>query len=162
MALASNDRIASMYAAMDRYLERGCRSLRLFTSNKPFVLPDFSRGFLFYVHYSRSPFVVPLFVRIIERIFCGTSLVNWNSNSDADRRWHSALVLRSVKNTLRDRMLSCFLKWIRIMNVVKSLNSLFDVQSLMFIDYRKTRMWVHLFDVIKSCTISVYIYLTRF
>lgn len=86
MALASNDRIASMYAAMDRYLERGCRSLRLFTSNKPFVLPDFSRGFLFYVHYSRSPFVVPLFVRIIERIFCGTSLVNWNSNSDADRR----------------------------------------------------------------------------
>lgn len=126
MALASNDRIASMYAAMDRYLERGCRSLRLFTSNKPFVLPDFSRGFLFYVHYSRSPFVVPLFVRIIERIFCGTSLVNWNSNSDADRRWHSALVLRSVKNTLRDRMLSCFLKWIRIMNIVKSLNSLFD------------------------------------
>lgn len=71
MALASNDRIASMYAAMDRYLERGCRSLRLFTSNKPFVLPNFSRGFPFYVDDSRSPFVVPLFVRITERIFCG-------------------------------------------------------------------------------------------
>lgn len=71
MALASDDRIASMYAAMDRYLERGCRSLRLFTTNKPFVLPDFSRSFLFYADNSRSSFLIPLFVRIIERIFCG-------------------------------------------------------------------------------------------
>lgn len=49
------------------------------------------------------------------------------------------------------------------MNVVKSLNSWFDLQSLMFIDYRKIRMLVYLINyVIKNYTIYVYIYLTRF
>lgn len=40
---------------MDRYLERGCRSLRLFTSVKLFDLVDLSRGiFPFYVDVFRS------------------------------------------------------------------------------------------------------------
>lgn len=153
-----------MYAAMDRYLERGCRSLRLFTSNKPFVLPDFSRGFLFYVDDPRSPFVVPLFVRIIERIFCGqASLIGKKF-----RRWQT-VTFGSCVSKCKKYFERCFSYDVKLFFKVNTDNECSEIVEFVvrpaILDVHRLSKDTHVsisYYVIKNYTIYVYIYLTRF